>query len=251
VRLHVVSDLHVEFAAFELPRVDAEVVVLAGDVGQGTTGIRLARRWSGGRTVLFVAGNHEYYGHALPALTDRMRAEAAGSTVQVLENDELVLDGVRFLGCTLWSDFMAAGPAELERSMDVCGHMINDYEVITWSEEGRTLRPEDTRALHAASRQWLAERLAMSHDGPTVVITHHAPLVRERPASVVHQALVGAFASDLSSLMEGDCVDLWIYGHLHRAADLDVAGTHVVCNPRGYPHEPVEAFDPGLVLEIG
>jgi predicted phosphohydrolase len=251
VRLHVVSDLHVEFAAFELPTVDADVVVLAGDVGHGTTGIRLARGWAGGRTVLFVAGNHEYYRHSLPALTDRMRAEAAGSTVQVLENDEVVLAGVRFLGCTLWSDFMAAGEDEVGRSMEVCGRLINDYEVITWSEEGRTLRPEDTRALHAASRQWLAERLAAPHDGPTVVITHHAPLLPERPVSPVHQALVGAFASDLSSLMDGDRVDVWIYGHLHRVADLDVAGTHLVCNPRGYPHEPVEAFDPTLVLEVG
>ena len=141
VRLHVVSDLHVEFAAFELPTVDADVVVLAGDVGQGTTGIRLARRWAGGRPVLFVAGNHEYYRHALPALTDQMRAEAAASPVQVLENDEVVLEGVRFLGCTLWSDFMAAGPDELERSMEVCGRLINDYEVITWSEEGGPCGP--------------------------------------------------------------------------------------------------------------
>jgi Icc-related predicted phosphoesterase len=251
VRLHVVSDVHVEFAAFEPPMVDADGLVLAGDIAQGVAGVRLARCWSRGRPVLFVAGNHEYYGHALPELTDRLRAAASGTVVHVLENDELVLGGVRFLGCTLWSDFMAAGPEELERSMAVCERLLNDYEVITWSEEGRTLRPEDTLALHWASRRWLAERLAVPHDGPTVVITHHAPLVRDRPRSPVHRALVGAFASDLSGLMDGDRVDLWIYGHLHQAANLDVAGTQVVSNPRGYPHEPVEAFDPALVIEVG
>jgi hypothetical protein len=69
----VVSDLHVEFGAFELPAVDADVIVLAGDLGLGTL-VQLARRWSGGRPVLFVAGNHEYYGHALPALTYALRA---------------------------------------------------------------------------------------------------------------------------------------------------------------------------------
>jgi predicted phosphodiesterase len=251
LRLHVVSDLHVEFGAVELPAVEADVVVLAGDVGLGTAGVRLARRWSDGRPTLFVAGNHEYYRHALPALTDELRAAAAGSDVHVLENDEVVLHGVRFLGCTLWSDFLAAGPEEMERSMAVCARLLNDYELVTWSVRGRTLRPEDTVALHRASRRWLAERLGARHDGPTVVITHHAPLVRVLPPEPVYRALLGAFASDLTELMGGDRVDVWIYGHTHRVADLTVEGTRVVSNPRGYPHEPVEGFDPTLVVEVG
>lgn len=250
VRLHVVSDLHVEFGAFELPAIDADAVVLAGDTGLGTAGVRLARRWSRGRPVLFVAGNHEYYRHALPALTAELRAAAEGSAVHVMENDEVVLDGVRFLGCTLWSDFMAAGEQELARSMAVCARLLNDYEVITWSDGERTLRPADTRALHLASRLWLAERLAVPHDGPTVVVTHHAPLVRTQPSSPVNLALVGAFASDLTELMDGDRAALWVFGHTHRTADLQVEGTHVISNPRGYPHEPVAAFDPLLVVDV-
>lgn len=103
--------------------------------------------------------------------------------MHVLENDELLLGSVRFLSCTLWSDFTAGGAEELERSMAFCGRLLNDYELIAWSEDGRTLRPQDTRAPHLASRRWLAERLAVPHDGPTVVITHHAPLVRVRPSS--------------------------------------------------------------------
>jgi len=251
VRLHVVSDLHVEFAAFHFPAVEADVLVLAGDVGHGVAGVQLARSWSAGRPVLFVAGNHEYYRHALPALTGELRAAARDSQVHVLENDELVLDGVRFLGCTLWSDFRAAGAEERERSMAICARLLNDYEVITWSDEGRTLRPQDTLALHAESRHWLEQRLRVRHDGPTVVITHHAPLLRGDPPSPIHRALTGAFASDLSALMGGDRVDLWIYGHLHRSADLELAGTQLISNPRGYPHEPVEDFDPALVVDVG
>ncbi len=250
LRLHVLSDLHVEFAAFEPPPVDVDAVVLAGDIALGTEGVELARRWSGGRPVLFVAGNHEYYRHALPALTGELKAAAAGSDVHVLENDEVVLDGVRFLGCTLWSDFMAAGADELERSMAVGGRLLNDYGLIAWSEDGRALRPQDTRDLHLASRDWLAERLATPHDGPTVVITHHAPLVRVRPSAPVARALVGAFASDLSELMTADRAALWIYGHTHRAADFEVNGTRVLSNPRGYPHQPVDAFDAARVVEV-
>lgn len=250
MRLHVLSDLHVEFAAFEPPPLDADAVVLAGDIGMGTAGVERARGWFDGRPVLFVAGNHEYYRHALPGLTGELRAAAAGSTVHVLENDELLLGGVRFLGCTLWSDFMAGGVAELERSMAICERLLNDYDVIAWSEDGRTLRPQDTRALHLASRRWLAERLAVGHDGPTVVITHHAPLVRTRPSELVERALVGAFASDLRALMSGERVALWIYGHTHRAADLELGGTRLISNPRGYPHQPVAAFDAECVVEL-
>ena len=252
VRLHVVSDLHVEFAAFEPPPLDVDAVVLAGDISLGTEGVELARRWSGGRPVLFVAGNHEYYRHTLPGLTGELRAAAAGSDVHVLENDEVLLGGVRFLGCTLWSDFMAAGAEELERSMAICGRLVNDYEAIAWSADGRrALRPQDTRTLHLASRRWLTERLAVPYAGPTVVITHHAPLVRVHPSAPVARALVGAFASDLRPLMTAERVALWIYGHTHRAADLEVDGTRVLSNPRGYPHEPVTAFDAARVVEVG
>jgi predicted phosphodiesterase len=251
VRLQVLSDLHVEFAPFEPAPLDADAIVLAGDTALGTKGVDLARRWFGGRPVLFVAGNHEYYRHALPRLTDELRAAAAGSDVHVLENDELLLGGVRFLGCTLWSDFMAAGPGELDRSMAVCGRLLNDYEVIAHSGDGRTLRPQDTRALHLASRRWLAERIAVPHDGPTVVITHHAPLVRVRPSEPIERALLGAFASDLSPLMAAERVALWIYGHTHRAADFQVDGTRLLSNPRGYPHQPVTAFDAMRVVEVG
>jgi hypothetical protein len=45
-------------------------------------------------------------------------------------------------------------------------------------------------------------------------------------------------------------VALWIFGHTHRAADLNVRGTRVISNPRGYPHEPVPGFDPGYVVEL-
>jgi hypothetical protein len=103
--------------------------------------------------------------------------------------------------------------------------------------------------LHISSRRWLEQRLGEAHDGPTVVITHHAPVIRERPPIAQLRAIAGAFASDLTELMGAGRVSLWIYGHTHRAADLEVSGTRVLSNPRGYPHEPVAGFDPLCVVE--
>jgi predicted phosphohydrolase len=250
VRLHVLSDLHLEHAPFTVPEVDADVVVLAGDIAPGTAGIEWMRRHLEGRTILYVVGNHEFYGHELPGLTARLRQAARGTDIHVLENDELVIGGVRFLGCSLWSDFDFAGAENRANSMRVCERLVNDYKQIRASDPERPLRPQDTRDLHVASRAWLATSLAVHHDGPTVVVTHHAPLVRERPENPLLAAVGGAFASDLSELIDGAAAALWIFGHIHRCIDTDVTGTRVLSNQRGYPHEPVADFDPALVVEV-
>ncbi len=247
--MHVLSDLHLERAPFDPPRADADAVVLAGDIARGSRGISWARELAGEQPVLYVAGNHEFYGHAAPALIEELRAAAAGSQIQVLENDELIVDGVRFLGCTLWSDFDYDGEERREQSMKLCQRVVNDSEHITFSPTGETLTPADTRELHLDSRRWLAQRLERPHDGPTVVVTHHAPLVRRRPSSAPLRAIAGAFASDLSDLMGGG-VALWIFGHTHVVADVEVNGTRVLSNPRGYPTQPAADFDPGLVIEV-
>jgi predicted phosphodiesterase len=251
VRVHILSDLHLEQDPSEPNEVPADVVVLAGDIHGGTRGVEWAARWAQGRPVLYVAGNHEFYGHALPELIGDLRAAAAGSSVLVLENDEVRVDGVRFLGCTLWSDFDFDGAERRAQSMAVCERVVNDYEHIRFGPGARTLAPRDTRMLHISSRRWLASRLAEPHDGPTVIVTHHAPLIRGRPPSAALRAVAGAFASDVTELMGGERVALWIFGHTHRLANLEHRGTHVVSNPRGYTHQPVEGFDPALVISVG
>jgi 3',5'-cyclic AMP phosphodiesterase CpdA len=250
VRLYVLSDLHLERQRFTPVPVDADVVILAGDIAVGEDGVEWARQWADGRPVLYVVGNHEFYGHAVDALIEDLRRSAAGSSIHVLENDELVIDGVRFLGCTLWSDFDFDGPEHRTQSMLLAQRVVADYGRIKFGSGGGRLTPDDTRQLHLVSRGWLEERLADGHPGPTVVVTHHAPLIRSRPSSPALRALAGAFASDVTELMSGERVSLWIFGHTHRVADLEMRGTRVVSNPRGYPHQPVAGFDPGRVIEV-
>jgi hypothetical protein len=85
MKIQVLSDLHLEFAPLEIPDVGADVVVLAGDIDIGLKGVRFAIDKLAGRRVIYVAGNHEYYGKAIPHLTDKLRHESAGSTVHFLE----------------------------------------------------------------------------------------------------------------------------------------------------------------------
>jgi predicted phosphodiesterase len=250
VRLHVLSDLHLEHGSPAPGRVEADVVVLAGDIATGTGGVEWARAWAADRPLVYVSGNHELYGQALPELLEELRRAAAGSSVHVLEHEQRMIGGVRFLGCTLWSDFDYDGPARRALSMRVCERVVNDYKLITFGPQGRALTARDTRNLHLASRRWLTARLADHHDGPTVVVTHHAPLIGTRPQSPELRALAGAFASDLTELIDARQVALWIFGHTHQATDVVIAGARVLSNPYGYPHQRVAGFDPGLVIEL-
>ncbi len=109
MRIHVLSDLHNEFEPFKPPEVDCDVVILAGDVGVGMKGLAWIHAALAGKTVLYVAGNHEYYGHALPVLTHKLKKGCEGSPIRLLECDTISLSGIRFLGCTLWSDFEVCG----------------------------------------------------------------------------------------------------------------------------------------------
>lgn len=250
MRLHVLSDLHLERGTAAPPSPGADVVVLAGDIDNGTRAVEHAEALGGGRPVLLVAGNHEYYGHAITELDRALQARADGTTVRVLENDEAIIGDVRFLGATLWSDFDFGGREEREQSMAISEQLVNDFRLIRRGVDGERFTPQQARARHLASRAWLAERLAAPHPGPTVVVTHHAPVIRSRPDRGVLRAVAGAFASDLSALMGVARTPLWIFGHTHVAADLDVDGTRVLSNPRGYPHEAVSGYDEALVVEV-
>ncbi len=247
MKIHVLNDLHIEFGAFEPPSTTADVVVLAGDIGVGLEGMRWARSCFADRPVIYVPGNHEFYHHDI-ALIDELKA-CTPAHIHVLNDNEVEIDGVRFLGSILWTDFALFGEAEKWFSMQQARQGMNDFAII--QNNGRPFTPEDAMQLHTASRDWLTNRLAEPFAGKTVVVTHHCPSSRSVPPRFANDLLSPAFASNLEGLMGGDRVVLWIHGHTHDPFDYEVDGTRVVCNPRGYaPHDLTPGFRPDLVVEI-
>jgi hypothetical protein len=223
---------------------------LSGDIDLGTKGIAWAKQTWPDRPVLYVAGNHEYYRRILPVLNRHLQEEAEGSNVHVLENTEWVYQGVRFLGCVLWTDFDLFGPTNRPQAMDAARNVMADYRVIQAEREGRRLQPEDTRQLHLASRQFLEEALARPFAGPTVIITHHAP--SQRSSADWHRTDLtnAAFTSNLDDLITQSGAVIWIHGHTHYCVDYRLGNTRVLSNQRGYPNEEVGKFDAGLVVEV-
>jgi predicted phosphodiesterase len=251
MRLQVLSDLHLEFAPFVPPTTDADAVVLSGDINLGTKGLAWAKQMWPDRPVIYVAGNHEYYRQVLPALNSQLQEESHGTNVHFLENEELVLDGVRFLGCVLWSDFELFGNGEaMYQAMSESAFLMADYRVIRAHSDGTRLLPADTRRLHFASKQFLLDALARPFSGPTVVVTHHAPSHQSASDQHRHHPTTAAFCSNLDALVAQSGAALWIHGHTHHGVDCRLGNTRLVSNQRGYPNEAINRFDAGLVVEV-
>jgi len=248
MRLHILSDLHLEFAPLEVPRVSADVVVVAGDVHKGHKGLECLRKAFPATPVVYVLGNHEYYGYALPSLTDELRASATGTNVHLLENQALELGGVTFLGATLWTDFALDGNPK--NGGFIAEKCMNDFRLIRTSPGGRTLRAADMRGLYADSVEWLQQQLAARRGQRIVVVTHHLPSARSIAPRFSGDPLNPAFASNLDDLVATSGAVLWVHGHSHVAADYTLGQTRVLANPRGYPHETTSGFNPELVVEI-
>ncbi len=165
MRIQPLADIHIEMSPCDIPIV-GDVVVLAGDIGVGVEGVRWAKAQFDGTPTIYVAGNHTYYGHVFPNTLDDLRAEAKNSSVHVLENEELVLDGVRFLGATLWTDFCLKGLAQQEFAMATAKHGMNDFLRIH-KASGELLHPRDVAQAQTETVEWLRGRLSEPFNGKT------------------------------------------------------------------------------------
>lgn len=178
MKLHILSDLHLSFGGLGRPQTEADVVVLAGDIARPPESVAWALGFD--KPVLYVPGNHEFYGGSIEGTTDELRRLCAAGRVHLLDNDEIVLGGVRFLGSTLWTDFMLFGDGDARAAaMDEAQRSLRDFSRIRiGSAVGTPFTPADSAGLFRRNADWLESRLRAPHAGPTVVITHHAPSAR-------------------------------------------------------------------------
>jgi predicted phosphodiesterase len=248
MRLQIVSDLHLERACTTsrygpLRYVSSDALILAGDIDRID---RVCQRFSDWPCpVLYVRGNHDSFFTPYEAGIRRVVSQSQDQRFQFLERDVAMFDGVRVLGCCLWTDFALHGrPEDALLLAAYCGP---DYRFLRRTD-GVLMRPEDTQREHRLAVQWLEGKLRASHVGKTVVVTHHAPHARSLDPRFGNSRFDAAFASDLSSLMKR--VDVWIHGHVHCSCDYKVKQCRVVCNPAGQPAKPNPHFNPALVIDV-
>ena len=255
MRLHVLSDLHFESdmssaEAIGAAAPEADVVVLAGDIHNSTRGLEIAAQMWPDTPVVYVLGNHEYYGRRdFHRTLAAARERAAQLGIHLLENDEVRILGVRFLGCTLWSGLDSATAPWLEAAAAV-EQNLSDFSEIRDGDKPFTALAMTQH--HWESRVWLESMLDPTT--PAVVVTHFAPfLTGFNPWFGGGERLLTAyFHNDLSHLA-GPAAPLWIHGHHHHSYDeiydTPQGATRVMSNQLGYPDEST-GFSPGLIVEV-
>lgn len=251
MKLHIVSDIHLEFGALEYTPPACDVVICAGDIQPGVDGlIWMAKTYGSslGVPVIFVAGNHEYWDQTFVGHTETMRAIAKRLGIHFLQNDQVVIDGVRFLGCTLWTDLNLMGNQPL--AMVSALSDTKDYRNIDYTASV-PLQPFHTLAEHKESLSFLTDALNTPFDGKTVVVTHHSPSELSCISKFRGDPTNYNYASRLDRFVEMMAPELWCHGHVHQNNDYVIGTTRVICNPRGYDdYEPNPEFDPQLVIEV-
>ncbi|WP_244600263.1 metallophosphoesterase [Afipia felis] len=252
------SDLHLELTrGWDLPigeaRPDHDVMIIAGDlIPRMERGIAWLTERFTDKPIIYVPGNHEFYGHDIDRTVEKARKAANGTNVRILQNDAVVIDRILFVGATLWTDFALFDNRDY--AMKCAGEIMNDYRKIRKQRHELRLRPADTLARHIETRNFISTAARDYQADRTVIVTHHGCLRETVKAGSENDLLSAAYASDCSDLVEQ--VDLWIYGHTHESRDFTKGRTRIVSNAKGYgPWNPGQKsenqyFDPKYVLEI-
>lgn len=243
MKVSVFSDLHLEFDDWKPSKINSDLVILAGDIHSKQHGVVWAKD-NLEAPVLYVPGNHEFYGGNIQSITRKMHSAAQGSNVRFLDNESLLFNDVLFIGATLWTDFNLFEDKQ-SYSKEVARTSINDFNRIRVEDAGRyrKLTPEDTITYFNRSVQFIESQLKRNDVKQKVVISHHAPSVRSENPKYINSALSPAFISDLEQLILDYQPDLWVHGHTHHNVDYKLGKSRVVSNQKGYPDESMPNFN--------
>jgi Icc-related predicted phosphoesterase len=282
MKIKLVSDLHLEFADYNIKNDEnCDVLVLSGDImviqdlhdhpemdygmysnamladlgRRQQTALRfrdfLKRCSFQFSHVVYVAGNHEFYHGEFHKGIDYLREECNKfPNIYFLERDMQYIEGVLFVGGTLWTDCNKGDPLTLHALTD----MMNDFRVIRNDDLGYTkLRPAHIMSRHRNTLEYIKQIVDANRDRKCVVVGHHAPSYQSIGEQYKNDTLMnGGYASDLSEfILDRPQIKLWTHGHMHQTFDYMIGDTRVVCNPRGYEsHGEYSGWNPNLVLEV-
>jgi 3',5'-cyclic AMP phosphodiesterase CpdA len=269
MRIHYLSDLHLESQAWSRALPHGDLLVIAGDLGHArcftapdTDRYAAAQRDRMARFaetavaqfahVVLVAGNHDHYDGVFDDTVALFARHLPGVTV--LDDDALEIGDVRLFGTTLWSDFEGGDADAMKRAAKGCGEFFFVKRRVA-GEKDETLarfRPPDALAAHRKARAALEAFLAQPTQRKTVVVSHHAPSLKGLNPLHAGNGLDGAYATPLDALIEASGIHTWIHGHTHIRRTYRIGDTTVRANCRGFDGKDPAArtFAPDLFFEI-
>ena len=264
LRFQVASDLHLEMLpqgsdfSSKLPPALTDLMVLAGDiyVGRATDFLDvLGQVASKYRRVLYVAGNHEYYGTRSEVYSMREVREYISSccrrihNLDFLDDSSVTVGGVEFVGGTMWTDIPGSEyPLANLKMADFSVIGVDRDEHPVPGGDVRSLSPEDVVEMHDSTKRYFGSRIAEAARSGTdvVAVTHHAPSARYTGAWTRGDTYRSFYyATDLDGMLRKPPVVAWVHGHTHCSNNQQTrGGTRLVANPRGYDAPDFKQLNP-------
>ena len=266
MKLRIMSDLHLEFlrdlSTFEIPALPDDkdtVLILAGDVHLAKYLYKVFEMFADRfKAIVFVYGNHEFYKGNMPSIPLKVEESIAHlPNVYVLDAETVEIDGVHFVGATLWTSMNNFD----HTLMWIAGSEMNDYSQIRTGPPNepwkRKLRPVETTSLFIQHRDYMFKTITeLTEAGKTVVaVSHHLPSFKCITPGYRADKLNGAYASELWEWVDDAKPVLWVHGHTHTSNNFMLTDhTLCICNPRGYDTGNSEDlnsdFDIMLTVEV-
>lgn len=252
MKLQILCDLHLD--AGNGPKdflTDADILIIPGDLCDGyNRGLAFdffKYACNHYEYVLYVPGNHEYYGREIGEIDCfwAFQAELDDNFIFMQENVWVHPDDQDyiFIGATLWTAL--ENPINALR---VAGCM-NDFRLINKLDG-----IPGYKKLHRKHLKWITDNLEWNGKAmKPIVITHHAPhlmCTHDKYKQPGFFEINDGFVSNLDWVFKKyPEIALWIHGHTHATIDVNVGNTRIVCNPLGYFNENRE-FDPKFTVEV-
>ena len=249
MKIRLLSDIHTEFGLPYQTHAMSEycgedVLVLAGDISSGVDNVLEVIEFfkaQGFPKIVYVPGNHEYYGTEFDEFNTTMTAACRDLTgVYFLNPGVVSIDDVLFIGATLWTNF-----ADNPLSQGYARRGISDFSVIKNFNTNRCVE------LYYEHYEFIKHEYENRGNKKVVVVTHFLPArecisERWRGPSLINDY----FANNLGKYISEMTNTTWMFGHTHDSVDVMLDQTRVVANPHGYYKHTNDAlgFDPYKVI---
>lgn len=221
-----------------------DVLILAGDIHVGPEKLTRALEHFSflANHVIYVPGNHEYYGYNL----DSYNNLKLPSNVHFLNPGYVKINDVVFIGTTLWTDFHNDPRAELSAQRG-----ITDFKRIKY--QNRRFNTQDCVNLFLKESSFLRNAIQHYKTEKKVIITHFLPSLRcVSPYWQVNGGVLNKyFAPSMDNLIDTlENTKYWFFGHTHDSVDLTINNTQFISNPYGYSgHETNTNFNEYLEFQ--
>jgi len=248
LKIQIMSDIHKDQRG-DIPQFsrEADAIVIAGDIANNGKGVDKFFNMVDNSVkvpVIVVLGNHDYYSYRynsfVKAVEDYKEMASKYSNIHILARETLEIDGVNFIGATLWTDYdKGRGISTAISAMPCFRYLRVDDRLVNYQD-----------ILDEYNKDVAFIGNSLSNSLKNVVITHHVPTFNHIPNKYKNNRLNGSFCTNLDDFIMDNQPDVWVCGHTHTNFTGQMGECTLYCNPWGYSFEKQTGYLENFMIEV-